>query len=248
MKKRCFRCSVTALALIAMSSLWTSVASAQGVIGEEATDRWRSSIFLYLWGTSLNGTAAVRGNEVNIDESFSDLVDNLAGAFSARFESQKGKWGYFLDGMYVSLDPSTNTPAGTINTDVKQFIFEAGGVYHFSPVIQGLFGARYQDMEVDISLPMIGTVGGDQNWTDGFIGIRLVPVRTEKWGVWLRGDVGVVGDSDTTWNAVIGAGYNFNPRWSAALAYRILSNDYSEGGFKWDVDHEGFGLALGYTF
>ena len=247
MKKRYFQHQIIALALIATGSLWTNIASAQGVVGEEATDKWRSTILLYLWGTSLNGTAAVRGNEVEIDESFSDLVDNLAGAFSARFESHKGKWGYFLDGMYVSLDPSTTTPAGTINTDVKQFTFEAGGVYHFNPYVQGLFGIRYQEVEVDINLPMIGTRGGSADWTDGFIGLRLVPVQTDKWRVWLRGDVGG-GDSDSTWNAVIGAGYRFNPRWSALLAYRILSNDYSEGGFKWDVDHEGFGLAVGYTF
>ena len=248
MHKRYFQYPIIALALIATGSLWTSIASAQDVIGEGPTDRWRSTIYLYLWGTSLNGTAAVRGNEVNIDESFSDLVDNLAGAFSARFESHKGKWGYFLDGMYVKLDPSATTPAGTINTDVKQFISEVGGVYHFSPVIQGLFGARYQDMELDLSFPTMGTLSRKRSWIDGFIGIRLVPVRTEKWGVWLRGDVGVVGDSDTTWNAAIGAGYRFNPRWSALLAYRILSNDFSQDGFKWDVDHEGFGLAVGYTF
>lgn len=204
--------------------------------------------YIYIFATSLDGTAAVRGNEVVVDEDFSDLADNLAGAFSARFESSKGKWGYFLDGMYVNLDPSATIPAGTINADVKQFIFEAGGVYHFSPVIQGLFGARYQDMELDLGLPTIGTISGSRDWVDGIVGIRLVPVQTDKWGVWLRGDVGVVGDSDTTWNAVIGAGYRFNPKWSLLTAYRILSNDFREDGFKWDVEHSGLGLAVGYTF
>ena len=248
MKKRYLQYPMLALVLLITGGLWTNIASAQGVIVDEANDRWHSTLFLYLWATSLNGTAAVRGNEVNVDESFSDLADNLAGAFAARFESQKGKWGYFLDGMYVKLDPSTTTPAGTVNTDVKNFIFEAGGVYHFSPVIQGLFGARYQDLELDLNLPRIGTVSGKQDWTDGFIGLRLVPVRTDRWRVWLRGDVGVVGDSETTWNAVIGAGYRFNPKWSLVAAYRILSNDYIDGGFKYDVDQEGFGLAVGYTF
>ena len=248
MKTRYFQYPIIALMLLVTGGLWTNIASAQGVIVDDANDRWRSSLFLYLWATSLDGTAAVRGNEVEIDEDFSDLADNLAGAFSARFESHKGKWGYFLDGMYVKLDPSATTPAGTINTDVKDLILEAAGVYHFSPVVQGLFGVRYQDMEVDLSLPMIGTISASQDWTDGFLGLRLVPVRTDKWRVWLRGDVGVVGDSDTTWNAVIGAGYRFNPRWSLVVAYRVLSNDYSEGGFKWDVNHEGVGLAVGYTF
>ncbi|MEJ2176445.1 MAG: hypothetical protein P8Y12_00510 [Gammaproteobacteria bacterium] len=174
--------------------------------------------------TSLDGTAAVRGNEATVDEDFSDLADNLAGVFSARFESRNGRYSYFLDGMYVNLDPSTKTPADTINSDVTQPIFEAVGFYHFSPDIQGLFGARYQGVEVDPSLPGIGAVGGSRDWTDGFIGLRLVPFQTDKWRLWLRGDVGVVSDSEASWNAVVGAGYCFNPRWSLLAAYRILAN------------------------
>ena len=180
-------------------------------------------------------------------KSFSDLADNLAGALSLRFESHKGKWGYFIDGMYVKLDPSGTTPVGTIGADIKQFIFEAGGVYHFNPTVQGLFGARYQDMSLDLNFPG-GTLSGDQNWSDGFVGLRLVPVNTNKWRVWLRGDVGVVGDSDSTWNAAIGAGYSFNKKWSMLLAYRVLSNDVIQNGFKWDVEHSGVGLAVSYTF
>lgn len=244
------RNSVVAFFLLATSTLWTHTTYGQGVIEQGPSDRWRSSLFLYLWATSLNGTAAIAGNEVDIDESFSDLADNLAGAISLRFESHKGKWGYFLDGMYVKLDPSVDTPAGTITTDVKDLVLEAGGVYHFNQTVQGLFGARYQDMELDIGFPRGMSVGGSQDWVDGFLGLRLVPVNTEKWRVWLRGDVGVVGDSDTTWNAAVGAGYLFNPRWSLVLAYRVLSNDYEDenAGFKWDVKHSGLGLALGYTF
>ena len=147
----------------------------------------------------------------------------------------------------MKLDPSGTTPVGTISADVKQLIFEAGGVYHFNPTVQGLFGARYQDMSLDLNLP-VGVLSGDQNWTDGFVGIRLVPVNTDKWRVWLRGDVGIVGDSDSTWNAAIGAGYSFNKKWSMLLAYRVLSNDVVQDGFKWDVEHSGAGLAVSYTF
>jgi len=65
--------------------------------------------------------------------------------------------------------------------------------------------------------------------------------------VWLRADVGG-GDSDTTWNGIVGAGYRFNKKWSLSAAYRVLANNYEEDDFKWDVDYKGFGLALGYTF
>ena len=148
--------------------------------------------------------------------------------------------------MYTKLNPKENTPAGEISVDVKSFIGEVGGTYHFQPKVQGIFGLRYQDMSVDLNLPG-RTVGADQNWVDVFVGVRLVPVRTDKWHVWLRGDIGG-GDSDTVWNAVVGAGYRFNKRWTLGGAYRVLSNDVEQDGFKWDVDYSGLAIALGYNF
>jgi len=64
----------------------------------------------------------------------------------------------------------------------------------------------------------------------------------------LRGDVSVVGDSETTWHSFIGAAYLFNPRWSVVAAYRVLSNDIEDGSFEWDVLRSGVGLAVGYSF
>jgi hypothetical protein len=49
-------------------------------------------------------------------------------------------------------------------------------------------------------------------------------------------------------NGVIGASYHINNRWSLGGGYRILTNDYEQDGFKWDVDYEGVSFILGYTF
>jgi len=103
-------------------------------------------------------------------------------------------------------------------------------------------------MDVEVDLPGM-TVGNEVDWADLFVGLRYVPVQTDKWQVWLRGDVGG-GDSNTgtAWNGAIGAGYQFNNRWTLGGAYRILTNDYEKDGFKWDVDYEGVAVILGYTF
>lgn len=249
MKSR-VRFAIIGVVLFSLGGSGLGTAIAAGGPDEGTADRWSSDLYLYLWATSLNGTAAIGGNEVEVDESFSDLVEHLTGAFSARFESHKGSFGYFLDGMYVSLDPSAETPAGTVNTDVKELILEAGGTYYFSPVMQALFGVRYQDIDLDLGFPDGASLSHSQDWTDAIVGFRFVPLITEKWRLWFRGDVGMFGDSETTWNAVVGARYNFNPKWSAVLAYRYLSNDFEDEdtGFKWDVNHSGLGLAVGYTF
>lgn len=238
---------LSGLTIILLASFWAPTASAQGIlIDEEEPDRWRSSLYLYVWALSMDGTAAIRGNEVDIDASFSDLVDVLDAALSLHFSSQKGNWGYFLDGMYTKLNPSEETPVGKITIDTKSFIGEVGGFHQFNRNLQGIFGLRYQSMDTELQLPN-RTVGDKVEWIDAFAGIRVIPVRKEKWHVWLRADVGT-GDSDVVWNGVIGAGYRFNKRWSMAAAYRVLANDYEEDGFKWDIDYEGLGVMVGYTF
>ena len=112
--------------------------------------------------------------------------------------------------------------------------------------MKGLFGLRYSSLDTELQLPN-QSIGANPEWLDGFVGVRLVPVQTDKWHVWLRADVGG-GDSDTTWNGIIGAGYRFNKRWSLGGIYRILANNYEDGDFKWDVNYEGLGITLGYTF
>jgi len=239
--------------LISMSALlistlfWVQTASAQSYQGyEDNSDQWRSTLSGYLWALGMDGTAGVKGNEFDVDESFSDLLDDLEIAMSLRFESHKGNWGYFLDGMFVRLKPETSTPGVTISQDIKSFVGEVGGIYHINPKVAGIYGVRYQAMDIEVDLPGM-TVGEDVNWADIFVGLRFVPVRTDKWQLWLRGDVGG-GDSDSTWNAAIGAVYHINNRWSLGGAYRILATDFEQDGFKWDVDYEGVAVILGYTF
>lgn len=234
-------------ALLISTFLWVPTASAQvGLDYENNSGQWSSSLSGYLWGLGMDGTGAIGGNEFDVDLSFSDLLEDLDAAMSLRFESHKGKHGYFLDGMYTRLKPETSTPVGTISQDVKSFIGEGGGIYHFNQKVEGLYGLRYQSMDVDMNLPM-GTVGGGSDWTDLFVGLRFTPVRTDKWYVWLRGDVGG-GDSDSAWNAVIGTAYRFNEHWSLGGVYRVLANDVEQDNFKWDVNYEGVGVVLGYKF
>ncbi len=234
------------LAFIA-GCMWWQPAAAQGVVYDEtAGDKWRSALIVYLWALGMDGTAAIAGNEVEVDKSFSDLLEDLDAALSLRFESHKGRWGYFLDAMYTRLKPEGDTPIGKVTVDVKNVIAEAGGLYHINSTVAALYGVRYQEMDVDLEFPR-RTVGAKQDWVDAFVGLRVVPVRTEKWNVFLRGDIGG-GDSDFVWNAVLGAQYRFNRNWSAIGAYRVLSNDVENNGFRWDVDYQGLGLALGYSF
>ena len=235
-------------ALLISTLLWVQTASAQSYhVDEDNSDQWRSTLSGYLWAISMDGTAGINGIEQDIDLSFSDMLEDLDFAMSLRFESHKGNFGYFLDGMYVRLKPETSGPGGgTISQDVKNFVGEVGGIYHINPKVEGIYGVRYQKMDLEVDLPMT-TVGGDADWADIFAGFRYTPVRTDQWLLWLRGDVGA-GDSESTWNAAIGAAYHINKHWTLGGAYRVLYTDYEDDDFEWDMRYEGVAIILGYTF
>lgn len=233
-------------ALLAGTALWTHGAMAQ-VVHEPSSEKWQYMVAPYLWATAIDGNVTVRNTDIEVDASFSDLLDVLDIAFAIRLEAQKGKWGYFADVFYASLEVDGQTPAGKLEVDNKMTIYELGGVYEFNPSLQGLFGLRGQGLEVDVNLRGVGDVTGDQDWIDGFVGLRFFPVRGEKWLMFLRGDVGA-GDSDSVLNGVIGGGYRFNRTWSLIGAYRMMSTDFEDGDFAWDIDMSGLGVALGISF
>ena len=149
-------------ALLISTLFWVQMASAQDYHDDEGnSDQWRSTLSGYLWALSMDGTAEINGEEQDIDLSFSDLLEDLDFAMSLRFESHKGNVGYFLDGMMVRLKPEMSAPrGGTISQDVKSFVGEVGGIYHINPKVEGIYGLRYQAMDVEVDLPMT-TVGDD---------------------------------------------------------------------------------------
>lgn len=62
-----------------------------------AQAEWKYQVTPYLWASSLDGTTAVAGQEIDFTADFSDLVSNLDAGFAANFTAQSETWGYFID-------------------------------------------------------------------------------------------------------------------------------------------------------
>lgn len=208
---------------------------------------WNYQLTPYLWGASLEGTTAVAGTEVDFSADFSDLVSHLDAGFAANFTAKSDTWGYFIDGNFVKLSADELGLLGGIGVEVDQKIVEAGVSYRLSDQFDIIGGGRYQKVDEDLTLPIVGTLNGGDSWIDGFIGAVWQPVNTDKWTLKLRGDIGA-GDSDSVWQAGIGGGYRFNKTWSVLLAYRYLSTDFESDKLKWDVDQSGLGLGVGISW
>ncbi len=209
---------------------------------------------MYLWAASIDGDITIRGIKVDVNESFSDILDNLDGALMFHFEGlYKQRWGFFTDLMYIRLNPDDeSTPLGDIRIDYEETLAELGGFHRWTignHAIDGLGGYRYSSLRGKLDLPA-GLPGVDkrESWLDPFFGARWIWRMTDKWGLRLRGDFGGFGiGCDSTWNAI--GLVTFKPWKHVAFGggYRALYQDYSRGSGrnKFALDATMYGPILG---
>ena len=83
----------------------------------------------------------------------------------------------------------------------------------------------------------------DETWEDPIVGLGGRLQLTDRWESFAEGDIGGfhVG-SDIIWSWTAGIGYGFELFGRASFihaGYRMLYQDYKDGGFAWDVTYKG---------
>ena len=139
-------------------------------------------VALYGWAPSVAGSLTARGQTVDVNASFIQILqksDSLIG-YMGYFEANKGKVGFYLDTVWAKLgfDRSTTSYRNPIaglqistssNTAVTYSfaIIEAGGLYEIarwpgSPgsftALDGLLGFRYWNTRVDVNFDFNATL------------------------------------------------------------------------------------------
>lgn len=186
--------------------------------------------------------------DVKFDGSHAFLQDGTADADL----KQTLAW-YEAFGGYRLIDkPLGNDPASPRRLNMDAFI-----------------GGRITSVDVDATLHASQTVTlphGDvlhagesrttsdsEDWIEPFIGAKIGIDLTERWSLILRGDVGGFGISGAqfAWQTAALAGYRWRmDGWDlrAFVGFRALGQDYSSGGFGWDVISYGPLLGVQFAF
>jgi hypothetical protein len=232
------RPSTKTLPLAAILFLWASAVNAEG---------WRWDLTPYIWATSLNGTQTVQGKPVDVDASFSDILDFIDYGLAARLEGRTDGWGFFGDIFHAKLSEETAFPATNITGEMRQTIIEGAVTFPFADDLEVYLGLRNQDVDFSLDVSAGNKRNSNNNWTDGMVGFIWKPIDTGRWTYWLRADAGA-GDSDAVWLAATGVGYRFSETVSLALAYRHLDTEYENEGFGYDIVQSGLGLGLGFSW
>jgi hypothetical protein len=150
-------------------------------------DKWEFEVTPYLWMAAMKGDVTLKGIEGRVDMSFSDIWNDLTFGAMLRIEARKGRWGIFLDTVYMNLEDDvqgkrtfTGSPGqrtsellADAKVNMKQLALEFGGIYQLfnTPLGQEKGGLMYLDL-----------IAGGRYWylsTDVDVGIVLDTDRNQ---------------------------------------------------------------------
>ncbi len=216
-----------------------------------ADDAWHVTVAPYLMGAGMSGTTGVRGREVEIDVSASDILSNLQFGVMGIVVARKGEWGVAGDAIWAALGVTIDQPPA--NIDPNQGMFAFYGLRRLSEAADVTFGLRWNVLQGQIQFkgPLQLTVEQTKQWVDPIVGLNLRSPKERWWHAGLYSEIGGFGvGSDFAWQIFPTVGVQVSRRLSLDFGYRWLDADYESGEgderFVWDVLMQG--PVLGFVF
>jgi opacity protein-like surface antigen len=219
------------------------------------------SVTIYGWLPWLETevTAHSGAGDLNTSVDAGDVLEALKFAFFAAGELHYGRVGLLHDTIYAKLGSGGTTTgllSASVDVDVEMLIHTTAlglQVYREEGiVIEPFAGARYVNIETDVTVTGGGPLGISKNadskldWWDPVIGVRGRVPLTEKLTAAGIVDIGGFGaGSELTWEIFAGLDYAISERLSANAGFRYMSIDYEAG--KADIKMEQYGPMLGMT-
>ncbi len=244
-----------ALAVPMLLALTTSAMFAQSQSRSgKSPDDWKFTLAPYLMLPWMDGTTAVRGHEVEVDVSPSQVFENLQFGAMGSFEARKAKWAIGIDAVYMALGTDLARPSA--NVDFNQGAYTFTGVRQLNDKVDFLFGARWNVLQgkLDFKGPLLlGTFEQTKQWVDPIVGLKLKQRLGGRLNFTLQADIGGFGaGSDFAWQLFPVIGIDVGKRATLGIGYRVLSGDYTTGSgnqqFKYDVVTQAFVLGAAIRF
>ncbi len=194
------------------------------------------------------------------DVGFLDLVKRLDMGFMLHFEGRKDRWGFFFDGLYMSLSGDAKVDLGRIplfsGFDVggrfRQTLIKFGGFYRFPQdgwAFDLLAGAQYLDIKIDLGVGPFSDLRREKQVLDPIVGARILCDLTENWSASVKGDVGGFGIGvDLAWEVTALLGYRLSESATLRVGYRAQSMQHERGSRDLDVLLHGPIIGVSFAF
>jgi opacity protein-like surface antigen len=232
-------------AVAALTAASVAQASAQ-----PAGDEWDVFVAPYLMGAAMSGTTTVRGVDVDVDLTASDVFSNLQFGGMGVAVARRGDWGFGTDLIWMAL----GTTVRDANVDFNQGAFAFYGLRRLSAAADVTFGLRINTLQGELTFKGSGvTRHQNQTWVDPIAGVTVRTTAKRLVQLRLYAEVGGFGaGSDLTWQVFPGLSVNLTQKLSLDLGYRWLDLDYATGEgndqFRYDVLTQGPVIGFGFRF
>lgn len=213
-------------------------------------ETWKTSITPYLWLPDIKGELYLDDPDSGEGTVPSNYLDKLDMALMLTLETRKGKWSFLSDLIYLDFSDKTTLERSNreIDTSLQGLVLNLSAGYNLfnqrGHVMDITLGARFLSIEAELEGDLIDDRSKDKDILDAIIGIRGKYAFNDRWYMPYYFDIGT-GDSDTTMQAVLSLGYQFD--WGdILLGYRHL--EYDQGNDQLLKDFQFSGPILGAKF
>jgi len=217
-----------------------------------AEDDWNFRVTPYLWAPTMDTTLDVGPNPPASGST--SLLEILDGALLLAGEADRGDVSLFGEFNYLNLGDQARGPAGAqAAINLEGVLLSAAGAWTAAEGedwrLQPYAGGRYWTLDASVNFRRLPKASATLNWFDPFVGVRGLYDPTEKVTLTALANVGGFGlGSDLQWELLARAGYRFSDRVTAALGYRHLDVDFSDGSKLLDMTLTGPFLAFDVNF
>jgi hypothetical protein len=206
---------------------------------DKAEKRWNFTIAPYIYAPAMNADVIINNNPGNIPSSKLNLGGMLY------LEAHSPKWSIAADLMLmdISTDITMNNSGREGTFNVKPTIVGLYFMRRVAPWLEIGLGGRLLAYKMNLQVPagiILSEIDAESNSeiVDPLIVTRFTFLKTEKWQIALRGDVGAFGLLGYfTWLVNPYAGFKITKVFEVNLGYRVLSlyHDDSENNDRLDL-------------
>ena len=218
--------------------------------------KWKVELTPYIWFAGAKADIGFRDQNVPVEASFKDVLEDLKMGFLMHAEMTNGKWIIMGDIVYMKIvkEGSLSGPLSiTPELTLKQTIGELAGGYTLLNsddrfYIDGFAGLRYFGVDNLIETTNRELLDRTINTTDPILGMRL-RTASEKWQSSLRADIGGFGiGSELSWKSNLVVGYKFSDLFTLHGGFQVYGIDYEKDDFSMNVTSAGFALGFEFEF
>jgi hypothetical protein len=246
-----------------------SIVAVSGVIGTclaaspAQAEGWEGRVTPYIWASGLDGKASVLPSlpTAEVNDSFSDVLDNLDIALMAAVEADNGSLYLRSDVFYASLTTAGETPLNLYSgVEVNTKNFNISGSVGYVLAKEGgsqvnIFGgARVWSLDNKLTF-LPGTLPGtsfkaDRSFINPIIGASAGFELSNSISAQISGSIGGfgIGGTDIEHGMTAGLSGNLGSGWGLTAGYRYSHLDYEKNGFVYDMTQHGPVIGVFFDF